>query len=84
MITEHRDICEGIPINQDQVGPLARLESAQTIQHPERICLIYHGNKLYSLMSQGSTEGEYEYWLSMLNYCHLTFTLGLFQPDQLG
>jgi len=48
-----------------------------------RIRLLYSGNKLYSLMSQGSTEEAYAYWLSMLNYCHLTFTIGLFDMGQL-
>jgi len=49
-----------------------------------RIRLIYSGNTLYSLMSQGSSVGEYERWLSMLNYCHLTFRLGLFDPTQVS
>ena len=43
-----------------------------------RIRLLYTGNKLYNLISQGRTEKEYAYWLPMLNYCHLTFQLGLF------
>jgi hypothetical protein len=49
-----------------------------------RIRLIYSGNTLYSLMSQGSSVDEYERWLSMLNYCHLTFRLGLFDPTQVS
>lgn len=43
-----------------------------------RLRLIYDRDRLYTLISQGSTEDEYQYWLSMLNYCHLTFTIGLF------
>jgi hypothetical protein len=49
-----------------------------------RIRLIYAGNRLYSLMSQGSSVDEYEHWLSMLHYCHLTFRLGLFDPTQVN
>ena len=54
------------------------------VTRKRRIRLIYRGNRLYSLMSQGSTIDEYERWLSMLNYCHLTFRLGLFDPAQLS
>jgi hypothetical protein len=54
-------------------GPLTR---------KRRIQLFYAGTKLYSLMSQGSTEAEYTHWLSMLNYCHLTFQIGLFDMAQ--
>jgi hypothetical protein len=53
-----------------------------TVTRKRRIRLIYAGSRLYSLMSQGSTVDEYERWLSMLNYCHLTFRLGLFDPTQ--
>jgi hypothetical protein len=49
-----------------------------------RIRLIYDRDRLYSLMSQGATVQEYEYWLSMLNYCHLTFKVGLFGVDSLA
>lgn len=42
------------------------------------IRLLYTGDRLYNLISQGRTEKEYTYWLPMLNYCHLTFQLGLF------
>jgi hypothetical protein len=48
------------------------------VTRKRRIRLLYVGDKLYSLISQGRTEKEYAYWLSMLNYCHLTFRLGLF------
>jgi hypothetical protein len=48
-----------------------------------RIRLLYSGSTLYSLMSQGSTEKAYAHWLSMLNYCHLTFQIGLFDMAQL-
>ncbi len=44
--------------------------------------LMYKGDRLYSLMSQGSTAAEYDHWLPMLNYCHMTFELGLFNPAQ--
>jgi len=47
-----------------------------------RIRLIYKGDTLYSLMSQGATVEEYTYWLPMLNYCHLTFRLGRFNPAE--
>lgn len=47
-----------------------------------RVRLIYNDDTLYSLMSQGATVAEYAYWLPMLNYCHLTFNLGLFNPAQ--
>jgi len=47
-----------------------------------RVRLIYKGDRLYSLMSQGATVAEYDYWLPMLNYCHLTFQLALFDPAQ--
>lgn len=43
-----------------------------------RIRLIYGRDRLYTLMSQGATVEEYTHWLPMLNYCHLTFQLGLF------
>ncbi len=49
-----------------------------------RIRLIYDGDRLYSLMSQGATVEDYEYWLPMLNYCHLTFQLGLFDMGALA
>lgn len=56
-----------------QDGPVTR---------KRRIRLFYVGSKLYSLISQGSSEAEYAYWLSMLNYCHLTFQIGLFDMAQ--
>jgi hypothetical protein len=54
------------------------------VRRKRRIRLLYSGNRLYSLMSQGSTEEAYAHWLSMLNYCHLTFQLGLFDPGQIS
>jgi hypothetical protein len=39
---------------------------------------IYDGDKLYALLSQGSTVEEYEYWLSMLNYSQGTFSTSPF------
>jgi hypothetical protein len=52
----------------------------QGVTRKRRVRLIYKGDRLYSLMSQGATVAEYAYWLPMLNYCHLTFELGLFDP----
>ena len=53
-----------------------------SLTRKRRIQLIYAGSRLYSLMSQGGTEAEYAHWLSMLNYCHLTFQLALFDASQ--
>jgi len=55
-----------------------------TATRKRRIRLLYTGGRLYSLISQGRTEKEYAYWLPMLNYCHLTFQLGLFDMEHLG
>ena len=49
-----------------------------------RIRLIYDRDRLYSLISQGTTIEEYDYWLPMLNYCHLTFQVGLFDLGDLS
>jgi hypothetical protein len=54
----------------------------QGVTRKRRVRLIYSGDTLYSLMSQGATAAEYAYWLPMLNYCHLTFKLGLYSPAQ--
>lgn len=48
-----------------------------------RIRLLYAGSTLYSLIAQGSSEQDYEHWLSMLNYCHLTFQTGIFDTSNL-
>ena len=56
----------------------------RAVTRKRRIRLLYAGARLYSLISQGSTENEYTRYLSMLNYCYLTFQLGLFDPAQLG
>ena len=48
-----------------------------------RIRLIYAGSTLYSLISQGSSEQDYKYWLSMLNYCQMTFEIGTFDTADL-
>ena len=48
-----------------------------------RIRLLYAGSTLYSLISQGSSEQDYEHWLSMLNYCHMTFETGTFDTTNL-
>lgn len=68
---------------QSAAGARIEIERVLTFQDGEstrkrRIRLIYDQDRLYSLISQGATAEEYEYWLSMLNYCHLTFELGLF------
>ena len=55
-----------------------------SVTRKRRIRLIYDDNRLYSLMSQGATVEEYERWLPMLNYCHLTFQLGLFDMGALA
>lgn len=54
----------------------------QATTRKRRVRLVYKDDRLYSLMAQGATVAEYEYWLPMLNYCHLNFTLGLFNPAQ--
>lgn len=38
--------------------------------------LVYDQHTLYIITTQGATVGEYEYWLSMLNYCRRTFQTG--------
>jgi hypothetical protein len=49
-----------------------------------RIRLVYVGATLYSLIAQGKDEHAYAHWLSMLNYCYLTFDLGLFDMTGLA
>jgi hypothetical protein len=41
-----------------------------------RTSLVYDQRALYIVTTQGATVDEYEYWLSMLNYCHRTFQIG--------
>jgi hypothetical protein len=53
----------------------------QEATRKRRIRLIYDRDKLYTVLSQGATEDEYTYWLPMLNYCHLTFQVGLFNME---
>jgi hypothetical protein len=55
-----------------------------SVVRKRRIRLIYVGATLYSLIAQGEDEHTYTYWLSMLNYCYLTFDLGLFDPSGLA
>jgi hypothetical protein len=43
-----------------------------------RVRLIYDQDRLYTVLSQGATEEEYDYWLAMLNYSHSTFGTSLF------
>jgi hypothetical protein len=69
-------------------GGLIAFERIHTFQEGQqtrkrRIWLLYDGNTLYSLLSQGSSQSAHEHWLSMLNYCHLTFQLGLFDLAEL-
>jgi hypothetical protein len=68
-------------------GGLITFERLYTFQDGDvtrkrRIRLLYSGNKQYSLISQGGTERAYARYLSMLNYCQLTFELGLFDMGQ--
>jgi len=41
-----------------------------------RTSLAYDERALYIVTTQGATIDEYEYWLSMLNYCRRTFQIG--------
>jgi hypothetical protein len=75
--------------NESAIADRVTLERTYTfvdgeVTRKRRVRLIYDRNKLYSLMSQGATPDEYEHWLSMLNYCHLTFQIGLFDLASIG
>ena len=68
-------------------GGLIAFERIYTFQdggviRKRRIRLLYSADKLYSLISQGGSEQAYARYLSMLNYCQLTFQLGLFDLGQ--
>jgi len=63
--------------NRVEVERVLTFRDGSTLRR-RRLRLIYDRDRLYTVMSQGETVGEYEYWLPMLNYCHLTFRVGLF------